>query len=104
MHKVAMFLILVCTLTALSVAQAVEQPAVAMARSITEYKLLATNKTSTTQKELNEAADAGFRFGGVMGGKTAFGGQEVVTIMTRPANNPEKGRFAYKLLATNKTS
>ena len=68
-----------------------------------EYKVLATNKTSTTQKEMNEAADAGFQFGGVMGGETSFGGSEVVTIMYRkPAS--EKGRFVYKLLATSKTS
>lgn len=68
-----------------------------------EYKVLATNKTSTTQKEMNEAADAGFRYGGVMGGETSFGGSEVVTIMYRVADG-EKGRFAYKLLATSKTS
>ncbi len=68
-----------------------------------EYKVLATNKTSTSQKEMNEAADAGFQFGGVMGGETSFGGSEVVTIMYRkPA--AEKGRFVYKLLATSKTS
>lgn len=69
----------------------------------TEYKVLATNKTSTTQKEMNEAADAGFQFGGVMGGETSFGGSEVVTIMYRKSSS-EKGRFAYKLLATSKTS
>jgi hypothetical protein len=68
-----------------------------------EYRVLATNKTSTTQKEMNEAADAGFQFGGVMGGETSFGGSEVVTIMSRKPTS-EKGRFAYKLLATSKTS
>jgi hypothetical protein len=68
-----------------------------------EYRVLATNKTSTTQKEMNEAADAGFQFGGVMGGETSFGGSEVVTIMYRKPSS-EKGRFAYKLLATSKTS
>jgi hypothetical protein len=68
-----------------------------------QYKVIATNKTSTTQKEMNEAADAGFRFGGTMGGETSFGGSEVVTVMHRlPAE--DKGRFAYKLLATSKTS
>lgn len=68
-----------------------------------EYKLLATSKTSTMQKELNAAAVDGFAFAGVMGGQTAFGGSETVVIMKR---TPEaaKGRFAYKLLATNKTS
>lgn len=67
------------------------------------YKVLATNKTSTNEKEMNEAADAGFRFGGCMGGETAIGGSEVVTIMYRTGTE-EKGRYAYKLLATTKTS
>jgi hypothetical protein len=39
----------------------------------TEYRILATNKTSTMQKEMQEAAAAGFRYGGLMGGDTAFG-------------------------------
>lgn len=68
-----------------------------------EYKLLATSKTSTMQKELNAAAADGYGFAGVMGGQTAFGGSETVVIMKR---TPEasKGRFSYRLLATNKTS
>lgn len=69
-----------------------------------EYKLLATNKTSTMQKEINEAAEAGFRFGGVMGGETAFGGSEAVVIMTKLPNRRDASRFRYKLLATSKTS
>jgi len=68
-----------------------------------EYKVIATNKTSTCQKEMNEASAAGFRFGGVMGGETSFGGSEVVTIMHRSAGD-QKDRFAYKLIATNRTS
>lgn len=68
-----------------------------------EYKVIATNKTSTGQKEMNEAADAGFRFVGVMGGETAFGGDEVVAIMSRPAGEGQR-KYEYKLLATSKTS
>jgi hypothetical protein len=68
-----------------------------------QYKLIATSKTSTCQKEMNEAAAAGFRFGGVMGGETSFGGKEVVTIMYR-APGEEGERFTYRLLATSKTS
>lgn len=68
-----------------------------------EYRVVATNKTSTAEKEMNEAADAGFRFGAVMGGDTAFGGSEVVTVMHR-LDKAAAGRFAYRLLATNKTS
>jgi hypothetical protein len=66
-----------------------------------EYKVLATNKTSTMQKEMKEAGDAGYRFGGVMGGETSFGGSEVVVVMVKGA---KAGRFDYRLLATNKTS
>lgn len=69
-----------------------------------EYRLLATNKTSTMQKEMNQAADAGFRFSGVMGGETSFGGSEAVVIMHRDQANESRERFQYKLLATNKTS
>src|SRR5687768_9496124 len=40
------------------------------------YKVLATSKTSTMQKEMQEAGDAGFHFVAVMGGETAMGGKE----------------------------
>ncbi len=65
-----------------------------------EYRLLATSKTSTMEKELNEGADAGFRFKGVMGGETSFGGDEVLVIMAREG----EPRYEYRLLATSKTS
>jgi len=68
-----------------------------------EFRLLATNKTSTMQKEMNQTAAEGFRFEGAMGGETAGGGAEIVVIMSREpaADGP---RYDYKLLATNKTS
>lgn len=68
-----------------------------------EHRVLATNKTSTMEKELNAAAEAGYRFDAVMGGETAVGGSEVVVVMSRRAGGAN-GRFAYKLLATLKTS
>jgi hypothetical protein len=66
-----------------------------------DYKLLATQKTSTMEKELNEAASDGYRFQGVMGGETGFGGKETVSIVARVVGGE---RYEYKLLATNKTS
>ena len=68
-----------------------------------QYKLLATNKTSTMQKEMNQASEEGYRFAGVMGGETAFGGSEVVVIMSKLAAD-SRAVYEYKLLATNKTS
>ena len=38
-----------------------------------------------------------------MGGDTAFGGNEVVAVVSKPAGT-RAGRFGYRLLATNKTS
>jgi len=49
-----------------------------------EYKLLATKKTSTMQKEVMEAAAEGYQFVAFSTGSTFFGGNEVVTIMRRP--------------------
>jgi hypothetical protein len=69
-----------------------------------DYRLLATNKTSTMTKELNEAAAGGFRFERAMGGESAYGGAEVIAIMSRNRNAELKARYEYKLLATNKTS
>ena len=67
-----------------------------------EYLLLATNRTSTMQAEMQEAADAGYAYAGLMGGETAFGGSEVVVVMRRQPDAPP--RFEYQLLATTKTS
>ena len=69
-----------------------------------EYLLLATNKTSTMQKEMNQAAEQGYHFAGVMGGETSFGGSEVVVIIERAAGTKSGGRFHYILQATQKTS
>jgi hypothetical protein len=69
-----------------------------------DYRLLATNKTSTMQKELQEAGDAGFAYKGQTAFKTGFGGKEVVCILERAAKDAKASRFEYRLLATSKTS
>ena len=66
-----------------------------------EYRVLATNQTSTMQRELNQAGDEGYRLEALMGGETAFGGKEVVAIVHRQQT---PGRYTYRLLATLKTS
>lgn len=48
-----------------------------------DYLLLATNRTSTMQEELREAAAAGFQFVGMTVSQTTFGGDEVVSILRR---------------------
>lgn len=67
-----------------------------------DYRVLATSKTSTMEKEMNEAGANGYKFAAVMGGETAVGGQEVVVLMQKGGD--VAGNFRYKLLATSKTS
>jgi hypothetical protein len=68
-----------------------------------EYRLLATSRTATMEKEMNESADAGYRYAGAMGGETGFAGNEVVVVMVRTGGEQPSPR-RYKLLATSKTS
>jgi hypothetical protein len=68
-----------------------------------DYRVLATSKTSTMEKELNEAGEAGYSMVSVMGGGTAFGGKEVLLVMARKTDDAVKRRH-FKLLATSKTS
>jgi hypothetical protein len=77
-------------------------PAAAQAQDVLEHRVLATTKTSTMEKELNEAAEAGYKFTAVMGGDSAFGGKEVVVVMSK--SSATRGQYRYKLLATSKTS
>jgi hypothetical protein len=87
----------VMTFAALALSQAAEPAAI-------EYRVLATSKTSTMEKEMNLAAEAGFRFSAVMGGETSVGGGEGVVVMSKLASGLQTGSTAYKLLATSKTS
>lgn len=66
------------------------------------YRLLATSKTSTMQKEMQQAGDAGFHFVAGMGGETAMGGKETVVLMEKVPEDTTK--YSYRLLATTKTS
>ena len=77
-------------------------PAGLAAQPARTYKVLATSKTSTMQKEMKDAGQLGFRFVAVMGGETAVGGSEVVVLMEKAANDQTK--YDYQLLATSRTS
>ena len=75
----------------------------AQAQPTFDFRVLATSRTSTMEREMNDAAEAGYRYAAVMGGETAVGGNEVVSVMMRPAGGSE-ARYEYQLLATNRTS
>ena len=68
-----------------------------------KYKLLATTRTGTMNKELNEAADDGFRLiPSTMIAKAGLISVEIVMILERPP--VVTTQYEYKLLATTLTS
>lgn len=69
-----------------------------------DYRVLAATKTSTLEKEMNEAADANFVFADAMGGQSAFGGKEGIVVMMKDVAQGKSEPVVYRLLATNKTS
>jgi len=62
------------------------------------YLMLVTTKTSTMQKELDEAAEEGFRI--VMGSPTST--MEMAILLERKAKPPDT--FKYRLLATTRSA
>ena len=68
-----------------------------------DYRVLATSRTSTMEKEMNEAGSAGYGFMGVMGGETELGGKEVVVVMGKRIGSKDIVQKKYKLLATQRT-
>lgn len=69
-----------------------------------KYKLLATSRTGTMQKELNEAAANGFRLipSTMIAKKGILVGLEIVMILEQPPKVVRQ--YEYKLLATSLTS
>ncbi len=68
-----------------------------------DYRLLATNKTSTMERELNEAALDGFVLVQAMGGNTEHGGEELVAVVERDSAVDHAEPYEYLVLATNRT-
>ena len=80
-------------------------PVVASDLDLTQrFLLLAATKTSTMQKELNDAAARGFRLlpQSIVAKQPVFGATEIVLLMEKPPVSP--GEFKYLLLATSRTS
>ena len=69
-----------------------------------QYRLLATSKTSTMKRELQDAADAGYVYVGQTVFETLFGGKEVVCILEREEGKRGDSGWEYELLATSRTS
>lgn len=70
---------------------------------IYQYKLLATTRTGTMDKEINEAGDSGFRMlPQTMIAKKGMMSVEILVVLEKTPKSAS--RFQYKLLATSRTS
>jgi len=67
-----------------------------------QYKLLATNRTSTMQEEMQEAGDAGYEYVGQTIFSSTFGGREVAVVLEYD-QEAELAEYEYLLLATRRT-
>src|SRR4051812_8874273 len=88
MNKVTLAIILSCAIFA-------------SAQKSPEYKLLATTRTSTMEKEINDIAREGYQLAGTIGGDTHEG--EIIVTMRKLSEGDDKDRFQYRLLATSRT-
>src|SRR6185503_12447447 len=68
-----------------------------------KYRLLATSRTSTMEKELNQAAQEGFRLlPRTITAKEGFLANEIVSVLELAPKSTK--RYQYRLLATSRTS
>jgi hypothetical protein len=68
-----------------------------------KYRLLATTRTSTMEKELNQAAQEGFRLlPRTITAKEGFLSNEIVSVLELVPKSSK--RYQYRLLATSRTS
>lgn len=68
-----------------------------------KYRLLATSRTSTMEKELNQAAQEGFRLlPRTITAKKGFVSDEIVAVLEQTPKSSK--RYEYRLLATSRTS
>jgi len=69
-----------------------------------QYQILATTRTSTMEKELNEAGEEGFKMipQTMIAKKQVFGGDEIVVVLEKAPKS--SSRYTYRFLATQRTS
>ncbi len=68
-----------------------------------KYRLLATTRTGTMEKELNQAAQEGFRLlPRTITAKEGFLTKEIVSVLEQAPQTSK--RYQYRLLATSRTS
>jgi hypothetical protein len=70
-----------------------------------KYRLLATDRTGTMQRELNQAAEGGYRLmpSTIIAKRSALSGSAEIVLLVELAPSVAR-QYEYKLLATSRTS
>jgi hypothetical protein len=86
------------TVAAVIVGLVMTLSAIAEDRSL-DYQVLSTSRTSTMERELNQAAASGYRFLKVSNSPNVFGGKELVVITVRDLGAAAPTARQYKVLS-----
>src|SRR5262245_17267350 len=91
------------TVAALLLGLAITVSAAAEDRML-DYQVLSTSRTSTMEKELNQAAAAGYRFVKMSNSSNIFGGKELVVVTVKNPEGDAPETRQYKVLSARGTS
>jgi hypothetical protein len=69
-----------------------------------DYQVLSTSRTSTMEKELNQAAQSGYRFLKVTNQPNVLGGKDLVVVTVKEIAGVEAGVRTYRVLSESRTS
>ena len=69
-----------------------------------DYHVLSTSRTSTMEKELNQAAQSGYRFLKVTNQPNVLGGKDLVVVTVKDVAGVEAGIRTYRVLSESRTS
>ena len=69
-----------------------------------DYQVLSTSRTSTMEKELNQAAAAGYRFLKVTNRPNIFGGEQLVVVTVKVLGGDPQESREYRVLSARGTS
>ena len=69
-----------------------------------DYQVLSTSRTSTMEKELNQAAASGYRFLEVTKGPNIFGGKELIVVTVKEFDKAAAETHHYRVLSVGRSS
>jgi hypothetical protein len=69
-----------------------------------DYQILSTSRTTTMEREMNQAAASGYRFLKVTTGPNILGGKELIVFTVKDLGSTDPKTRRYKILSASGTS